>query len=373
MIERLKILSCAAELGEFTPSELARTAVANEHTVRSVLRRDEGLFEPARADATAAAPAGRGRRPGRWRVRSREDLERVIAERSAATPLPRLLQQAFLESGDDDEAEQAALDAVSLAEDAILRAWTTSVSERREALISMARDAVRAVTDDATAESGEMSKASEASQLSRRADLVLSLADVTEHVIATGEIEQDDFSAAIQAVADVAGTTGRERAIEFLDGFTALSVEFRGTLPLIWVTPTDEPPATIAEAPQHEWVHIKRGSGTLWSPTGTEPLRDAQIAAALVLDVRGGDYRTMLTEYGNARLPTIVVGRTTDRSVIADIASTGAIYLPLERAGELLAKTVVNLTMRTRRWTEADRTPMEKFFAPAPVDADPSS
>src|SRR5579862_2413976 len=114
-MERLRILTAAVALSEFTVAELCAYSGANESTVRSVLQRDSELLE--RLDSLEQSGAGRPR--GRYRVRDTASIRHELRqfEQNVEMLGAARLEQPPPETTDDR------LAALIVAEDAVVRAW----------------------------------------------------------------------------------------------------------------------------------------------------------------------------------------------------------------------------------------------------------
>lgn len=83
-MERIKVLTAALALREFTISELAAFSGVNIHTVRTVADRNKDIVEKL----DPMSPAGPGRPAAKWRVRDSEETRRFAETLQTMTPAP---------------------------------------------------------------------------------------------------------------------------------------------------------------------------------------------------------------------------------------------------------------------------------------------
>jgi hypothetical protein len=133
VLEKLKVLSGALALNEFTIAELTRYAGVKEQTVRTVLNREQGVFEELRREKT-------GRRGGSTGV------HRLRPEHVAAleNDIGKIYNDLPLKKRVEDPAP--ALVTLDLAEEFLTRHFgETSDIEKREEIIKLATKQIEAV------------------------------------------------------------------------------------------------------------------------------------------------------------------------------------------------------------------------------------
>lgn len=108
-MERIKVLTAAVALGEFTVDELVSFSGVKRSTVRSVLDRDSHIVEQLGAEV----PDGPGRPSSRWAVKDSEATREFTASIQALVPRPAPPSPVSV----DDQHEAV----VSVAEDALTR------------------------------------------------------------------------------------------------------------------------------------------------------------------------------------------------------------------------------------------------------------
>lgn len=108
-MERIKVLTAAMALREFTVAELASFSGVKRSTVRSVLDRDSDIIEQLAAEV----PDGPGRPSSRWAVKDSQATREFTASIQALTPQPAPPSPVSV----DDQHEAV----VSVAEDALTR------------------------------------------------------------------------------------------------------------------------------------------------------------------------------------------------------------------------------------------------------------
>lgn len=139
-MERIKVLTAAMALGEFTVDELASFSGVKRSTVRSVLDRDSSIVE----QLGTAVPDGPGRPSSRWAVKDSQATREFTASIQALAPRPA--PPSPVSVNDQHEA------VVSVAEDALTRITERDPGMQRRILRS-AQAALHLVDSDPHAES----------------------------------------------------------------------------------------------------------------------------------------------------------------------------------------------------------------------------
>jgi chaperonin GroES len=141
-MERIKVLTAAVALGEFTVDELVSFSGVKRSTVRSVLDRNPDIVEQLGAEA----PAGPGRPSSKWAVKTSEATREFIASIQALAPRPAPPSPVSV----DDQHDAV----VSVAEDALTRIADRDPGMQRRILRS-AQATLHLVDSDPGAESAD--------------------------------------------------------------------------------------------------------------------------------------------------------------------------------------------------------------------------
>jgi hypothetical protein len=366
-VERLRILTAAAALGEFTVGQLAAYSGINENTVRSVLRRDADFFCESPAGRTTTTDDGRartGRPPRLWKVKDAAAVRHLIQEQELAVaalagdaPAPYAgLSQSPV--GDPRTP-------LAVAERALARAWRSADAELRAVFLTTVRETVHE------------SRFESADPAARRHALVLGrLADFVDRPIHRGLVTSKELEAAAGSVAELASVAGPERAWPLFLLFSRFSVDSSGLPPVGILTDEDaSPEEVLLDIRDPHWTGEPVGDGeVVWSQKWAAPLARTGLLTGVVLPYRAGEVERLqvsLNTVANLRLRKIVVSEVADRDMLLATASAGASFVPSLHAqvlGETLMGTGGAWGPTRLRQSESRQPPWRR---PSPSDTPP--
>ena len=330
-MERLRILAAASALGEFTAAQLAAYSGANENTVRSTLRREPRLFEVVPGE-TAANVAGRP--PKRYRV---VDVESIRAEAHALEQsLAPLAGQAPDEPRGAAESEQDRLDAIVVAEDAVIRSWDAADPDEKRVLAEVALESVAQARAAGTEVAG-------GDALDRRAAGVeafaqLARAQARSEPLRVGMLKR--ASSGLSNLAEVAP----DRVPRFLLGLGEAAITAGELPPVALVTGTHATPSdAIPQLADTAWIKrsLLRNRGTVWAQRWAEPLLKWHLFTGLVVyDPGTKQLEESLESLKDWQLPTVVVSGRKSMRAVGKVAEAGAYFVPSSNGVSGLSATL---------------------------------
>jgi chaperonin GroES len=323
-MERIKVLTAALALREFTVDELVSFSGVNRNTVRSVLERSPGIVEQLGAEA----PDGPGRPAAKWAVRDSHETREFTASIQDLAPPPAPPSPVSV----DDQHEAV----VSVAEDALTKiADRDPVMQRR--ILRSAQATLHLVGSGAeSTDTAEQWWVDDDSELAIRAQAVDALA-----TLAVSPYEQFADKALSQTAQRVAAAMEvvpeRGEAVYFAP-FTQI-LAGRGALAPLLMVAADLPPGLAID----HWTELpaegtepaarvltQRWAAPLVGVADSMPLLIvAGFAAADMLLPRTLELLTRWLERSRASArPTLVMGDARQVDLLRLAARFGAPFIP---------------------------------------------